>query len=108
MRFGDVDLPSNGAVGHAGVVRFIAHRPEEDGTYTALHGDAYVAVVEFTEEGPHARVLLTYGNWSQFGSPHVGDQARLVARKELRPLLSTREEVEAATARREQIPAPDP
>ena len=38
---------------------------------------------------------MTYGNASQPGSPHVGDQLPLAARGELRPAWRTRAEIEA-------------
>ena len=42
-----------------------------------------------------AKVLMTYGNASQPGSPHISDQAPLLARHELRDAWRTRAEVEA-------------
>jgi acyl-homoserine-lactone acylase len=53
-----------------------------------------VAEVEFGPRRPTARVLLTYGNATQPGSPHVGDQLVLVARQEMRPAWRTREELQ--------------
>lgn len=46
---------------------------------------------------------LSYGNASQPGSPHVGDQLELFARKELRPVWRTRAEIEAHLEERETI-----
>ena len=46
-------------------------------------------------------MLTTYGNASQPGSPHVGDQLALFARKEMRPAWRTREEIEANLEARE-------
>ena len=42
-----------------------------------------------------AMALVSYGNASQPGSPHNGDQLKLAARKELRPVWRTRAEIEA-------------
>jgi acyl-homoserine-lactone acylase len=39
--------------------------------------------------------VLGYGNSSQPGSPHLADQLQFLARKELRPVWRTREEIEA-------------
>jgi len=50
-------------------------------------------------------VLLTYGNASQPGSPHVGDQLALFARKEMRQAWRTREEIEAHLEARELLTA---
>jgi acyl-homoserine-lactone acylase len=49
-----------------------------------------------TFDGPaRAKVLLSYGNASQPGSPHIGDQAPLLAKQTLRDAWRTRAEVEA-------------
>jgi acyl-homoserine-lactone acylase len=40
-------------------------------------------------------VLTTYGNATQSGSPHNGDQLALLSRKEMRPAWRTRAEIEA-------------
>ncbi len=47
--------------------------------------------------------LLTYGNASQAGSPHVGDQLKLFAEKQLKPVWRTRAEVEKNLEKRETL-----
>jgi len=42
-----------------------------------------------------AEALLSYGNWSRTGSPHVEDQMRLLSKKEMRPVWRDRKDVEA-------------
>jgi acyl-homoserine-lactone acylase len=76
-----------------------------DLTYMAIEdnpGDSWIAAVEFGETA-HARVLLSYGNASQPGSSHRGDQLPLLARGELRPCWRTRAEIEANLEAREVI-----
>ena len=53
-----------------------------------------MAEVEFGPGRPTARVLLAYGNATQPGSPHVGDQFALVARREMRSAWRTREQLQ--------------
>jgi acyl-homoserine-lactone acylase len=53
-----------------------------------------VAAVEFGET-VRAQVLMTYGNASQPGSPHLGDQLVLSVKGEMRTPWRTREEIEA-------------
>ena len=65
-------------------------------------GDSYVAAVEFGDP-VRAQVLLTYGNASQPGSPHVGDQLALSANGEMRTVWRTREEIEANLEAREVL-----
>jgi acyl-homoserine-lactone acylase len=48
-------------------------------------------------------VLLAYGNATQPGSPHVGDQIEQYARKEMRTPWLTRAEVEAHLESRERM-----
>jgi acyl-homoserine-lactone acylase len=100
LRRGSVDLPANGCEGNPfGVFRVlrleIGDVPLETTEPVAANGgDSYVAAVEFGETA-QARVLLTYGNASQPGSPHVGDQLVLAANGEMRTAWRTREEIEA-------------
>jgi acyl-homoserine-lactone acylase len=103
MRRGSVDLPANGFQGNPfGVFRvlwfddfFFVFSPEETAEETVAEGgDSYIAAVEFGET-VRARVLLTYGNASQPGSPHIGDQLALAAKGELRPAWRTRAEIAA-------------
>jgi acyl-homoserine-lactone acylase len=88
-------LPGNGAPGDPlGVFHVIAYAPGRDAS-EAVFGDTYVAAVEFTPAGPRAVAVLSYGNASQPGAPHNGDQLRLIAEKRMRPSWRTRADVEA-------------
>jgi acyl-homoserine-lactone acylase len=89
------DLPGNGAPGDPlGVFHVVAYVMQGNAA-RAVFGDTYVAAVEFTPGGPRAQAVLSYGNASQPGSPHNGDQLRLIAEKRLRPSWRTRAEIEA-------------
>lgn len=94
LRVGEHDHPANGGSGSLGIFRVVGFQPQDDGTATAAGGDSYVAVVEFSDP-VRAEVLLSYGNATQPGSPHVGDQLELFSRKELRPAWRERAEIEA-------------
>ncbi len=100
LRRGDVDLPANGGPGDLGIFRVVYYRPGADGTLQAVAGDSYVAAVELSDP-VRAATLLAYGNASQPGSPHVGDQLELFAKQQLRPVWRTREEIEANLEARE-------
>jgi acyl-homoserine-lactone acylase len=89
------DLPGNGAPGDPlGVFHVIAYAQQGE-AFQAVFGDTYVAAVEFTRDGPRAQAVLSYGNASQPGSPHNGDQLRLIAEKRMRPSWRSRADVEA-------------
>ena len=49
----------------------------------AQGGDSWVGLIDFGPK-PKARVLLSYGNSSQEGDPHNGDQLKLFSEKKMR------------------------
>lgn len=96
MRFrrGNLDVPGNGAPSALGAIRTVNASPFVNGKVEGVAGDTYFAVIEFSTP-VHAEALLSYGNWSKKGSPHVEDQMRLLSRKEMRPIWRDRKDVEA-------------
>ena len=96
MRFrrGSLDAPGNGAPSALGAIRTVNASPFVNGKVQGIAGDTYFAVIEFSTP-VHAEGLLSYGNWSKVGSPHVEDQMRLLSRKEMRPIWRDRKDVEA-------------
>jgi acyl-homoserine-lactone acylase len=93
IKLGDQDLPASGGPGRLGVFDVIDFNPPADGRRTADFGDTFIAAVSF-DRPTRAKVLLTYGNASQPGSPHSSDQAPLLASHTLRDAWLTRAEVE--------------
>jgi acyl-homoserine-lactone acylase len=104
LRAAGHDLPANGGPGSLGIYRVVGYRRDGD-RRAAAGGDSFVVVVEFARP-PVARALIGYGNWSQPGSPHVGDQLELFAAKQLRPVWRRRAEVEEHLEEREVLPPP--
>jgi acyl-homoserine-lactone acylase len=94
IRQGDADLPASGGPGRLGVFDVIDFTAPKDGRRTASFGDSFIAIVSFDGRA-RAKVLTTYGNASQPGSPHIADQAPLLAHHQLRDAWRTRAEVEA-------------
>lgn len=104
LRFAGKDLPGNGGPGDPlGIFRVAHYAPAADGKAAIAFGDTYYQVVEFASP-VRAKVLTAYGNATQPGSPHVGDQLELFARKEMRDAWRTRAEVEAHLEGRVAIP----
>jgi acyl-homoserine-lactone acylase len=97
-----VDLPANGGPDPLGIFRGSFYEPTNDNRFRAVGGDSFQAVIEFADP-VRAEVLLSYGNASQPGSPHQGDQLALYARKELRPVWRTRAQIEANLEAREVL-----
>jgi acyl-homoserine-lactone acylase len=89
-----VNLPGNGGYGNLGIIRVVTYGPMVDGTRTPIHGDGFTLAVEFAPV-IHAKVLLSYGDSSQPGSPHHTDQLPLVENKQWRDVWRTKSDVEA-------------
>jgi acyl-homoserine-lactone acylase len=102
LRSGKLDLAGNGGPGELGIFRVVGYEPKKEGRFAAVGGDSYVAAVEFSNP-VKAQVLLSYGNATQPGSAHIGDQLELFARKQLRPAWRKRSEIEANLESREVI-----
>jgi acyl-homoserine-lactone acylase len=101
LRYAGRDLPANGGPGALGIFRVLSFASDGD-VQTARHGDTYVAAIEFSDP-VQARVLLSYGNATQPGSSHRGDQLELFANKQLRPAWRTRSDIEANVEKSEII-----
>ena len=102
IRYNGLDLPGNGASGMLGVFRVAWPGGEENGIEYIGGGDSWVAVIEFADK-PRAKVLLSYGNSTQEGSPHYGDQLELFSRKEFRDAWFDPETVASHAVRTEWL-----
>ncbi|WBQ13165.1 penicillin acylase family protein [Hyphomonadaceae bacterium BL14] len=51
------------------------------GSQRIVHGSSWIMAVEFTDEGPRSRGLLSYSQSTDPSSPHYGDQTRLYSDK---------------------------
>ncbi|MBT8218728.1 MAG: penicillin acylase family protein [Bacteroidia bacterium] len=102
VRVGEYEFPANGGFGGLGIFRTMNYIPGEDGKYYAYHGDSYVCTMEFSKP-VRAKAILGYGNATQPGNPHVGDQLELYSKKELRDVWLTRKDHEANLELRETL-----
>jgi len=111
-RFGDLDLPGEGASGQLGAFRVqqfdagpgaarVAGWGESDGQLAGF-GDAWVLLVHFTRP-VQAFSVLAHGQTTDRASPHSRDQIRIFAGRDLRPAWFTDAEV-AAHLEREYRP----
>ncbi len=91
---------ASGGNGLFGLFRVLWFGEMEQGRRRATGGDSYVALTEFTEDGPRAKAVLPYGNASQPNSPHRGDQLEMYAEKRMRPVWLHRDSVRAHLERR--------
>jgi acyl-homoserine-lactone acylase len=110
-RFGDLELPGEGASGQLGAYRvqqFDANEAKDSAVRVAGwaradrqlagFGDAWVLLVHFTRP-MQAFSVLAYGETTDRASPHSRDQIRIFAGRDLRPAWFTDAEVAAHTER---------
>ncbi|MEM7103629.1 MAG: acylase [Bacteroidota bacterium] len=99
VKGGNFDHPANGGMGWLGEFRTVWFQPDGD-KFTAFHGDTYVAAIEFGET-PRAKVLLSYGNATQPGNKHIGDQLEMFSKKQMRDAFLDRETIESNLEKKE-------
>lgn len=92
FRLNEYDFPANGGPGDYGIFRTIYFREDTDEKNRAIAGETFVAVVEFGEN-LKANVILSYGNSSQPGNRHCGDQLDMLSLKKLRSVLFQKENI---------------
>ena len=95
-------LPANGASSALGVFRVAQAGAMKDGVQSIRHGDSWVAVIEFADT-PRAKVLLSYGNSTQKGSAHFGDQLKLFSEKRLRDAWRTEQQLQGNIEKTERL-----
>jgi acyl-homoserine-lactone acylase len=102
IEYNGISLPANGASESLGVFRVASARPGKEKTQVVRSGDSWVGIIEFADI-PRARVLLSYGNSSQPGSPHFGDQLHLFSEQKLREAWRTPEQLSGHISRTEVL-----
>ncbi|MCO4745648.1 MAG: penicillin acylase family protein [Proteobacteria bacterium] len=65
------------------------------GGYVVNSGNSWVMAMEFTDEGPEARAVMTYSQSEDPESPHYADQSHLYATGAMRPILFTEADIAA-------------
>jgi acyl-homoserine lactone acylase PvdQ len=91
----DVNVPGSGGFGNLGAFRVMTWSGlNEDGVRTPVHGETWVAMIEFSSP-VKAYGVMSYGNARQAGAGHHSDQLELVGREEFRELWLLREQIEA-------------
>ena len=102
FRMGTYDFPANGGPDNLGIFRTMYFADDKDNKKYAIAGDTYVAVIEFGEK-VRASVLLSYGNATQPGNRHNGDQLKMLSEKIMRPALLEKAEILKNLEERESL-----
>ena len=92
LRMNGIDLPASGGWQQQGIFMSLSYTEDKDNKYYADGGETFIAVTEFANP-IRAQVLLAYGNATQPGSKHIGDQLELLSQKKLRPAWLNRKDV---------------
>lgn len=100
MEAGQFRYPANGAPSELGSFRVLTLKTTGEQTFQPIAGDSYLSLVEFGDR-PRAQTVLVYGNASQPDSPHNGDQLRLYAQNQLRPVWRSPSEIKAHLEKQE-------
>ncbi|WP_257447734.1 acylase [Archangium lipolyticum] len=61
--------------------------------YVINYGTSFLMAMHYTDSGPEARALLTYGESEDPASSHVNDQLQLFSQKQWRPILFSEQEI---------------
>jgi acyl-homoserine-lactone acylase len=102
FRMGNYDFPANGGPDNYGIFRTMDFAEDKDKKTHAVAGDTYVAVTEFGNK-VRASVLLSYGNSTQPGNKHRGDQLKMLSEKKLRPALLDKADIMNNLEKRESL-----
>jgi acyl-homoserine-lactone acylase len=102
FRMYGLDYPANGGPGEYGIFRTIYYADDNDNKKRAIAGETYVAVIEFGKK-VKAQLLLSYGNATQPGNKHLGDQLQMLSEKKLRPALLEKTDIFKNLERRESL-----
>ncbi|MBT8398449.1 MAG: penicillin acylase family protein [Gemmatimonadetes bacterium] len=93
IRAGELDIPVGGCPTHLGCFRVVGYGVDEDRSYRARTGDAWVLAVEF-DEIPRAYSVLLYGNSNREESPYFYDQAEMFANNSMKTVAYTEDQIQ--------------
>jgi acyl-homoserine-lactone acylase len=86
-------IPIHGCLHFEGCFNVINNKLEADFTYSTSFGSSFVMAVNFTDNGPKARSVLTYSQSTDSTSPYFADQTWMYSRKEWVDMRFTEAEI---------------
>ena len=70
--------------------------PFEKGTAKPMHGESYIMILQYSNEGVEIETVLPYGNSRNENGPHYTDQMEMYARQERKRMTLDRALIETA------------
>ena len=67
--------------------------PDIDGTVKPVHGESYIMIIQYSEEGVEIETVLPYGNSRNKSGPHYTDQMEMYAKQERKKMSLSIESV---------------
>ncbi len=102
FRLNGIDFPANGGAGDYGIFRTVYFADDKDNKKYAVAGETFIAITEFGDK-VKAMLSLGYGNATQPGSKHIGDQLQMMSEKKLRPALLEKADIQKNLEEREVL-----
>ena len=87
---GDKEIPIFGLPDVITAMRGVKHK---NGMIKISHGESYVGLVRFTENGPEYESVSPYGTSDDPNSPHYGDQMEMISNFDTKKMTFNREEI---------------
>lgn len=74
--------------------------PFEKGTAKPMHGESYIMILQYSNDGVEIETVLPYGNSRNENGPHYTDQMEMYARQERKTMTLNRALIESSALRR--------
>ena len=66
---------------------------QKNGTVKPVHGESYIMIIQYDDDGVEVETVLPYGNSRRLDSPHYTDQMEMYARQERKKMSLKLDEV---------------
>lgn len=74
--------------------------PFEKGTAKPMHGESYIMILQYSNDGVEIETVLPYGNSRNENGPHYTDQMEMYARQERKTMTLNKALIETSASRR--------
>ena len=103
--FGRIDIPLKVYQRHSRVGKELAvpgltdmiaamtSKVQKNGTVKPVHGESYIMIIQYDDNGVEVETVLPYGNSRRLDSPHYTDQMEMYARQERKKMSLKLDEV---------------